>query len=372
MGRSAGSSYARRMGWNVGRRVLWAVVLGCVSAGARGQAATRVEAGQTVNGQADGVIFGSVADSDGDLVPGARVELRSGGEKDVRSVVTDSSGRFEFSGVAAGTFEMTATAKGLASGKLSGTLEPGAVFNAPAIMLGAATTSTELTVTPETEREIATQEVRVAEKQRVLGIVPNFFVTYDKNPVPLAAKQKFNLGFHAVLDPTHFAFAAAVAGYEQETNTFPGFGTGPAAYGKRMGALLATTTTSELLRGAVYPSLFHEDPRYIYDGEGTTGSRVKYALRSAVWCRHDNGKDGVDWATILGGLTTGAISNFYYAPSDRHGAGLTFESGALSIGGVAFGHLMQEFLFRRFTTHSGETHHGLFHGAPAPVGVAGR
>ena len=130
---------------------------------------------------------------------------------------------------------MTATAKGLAPGKLSGTLQPGAVFDAPAIRLGSATANTEVTVTPQTEHEIAEEEVRTDEKQRVLGIVPNFFVTYEANPVPLSAKQKYRLGMRAVLDPTHFAFAAATAGVEQETNTFPGFGTGPARMGSAMG-----------------------------------------------------------------------------------------------------------------------------------------
>ncbi len=320
---------------------------------------------QQVNGQAAGVIFGSVTDSDGDLVPGAKVVLKSSAEATERTAVSDSGGRFHFSGVAAGAFEMTATAKGLASGTIKGTVEAGGVFDAPAIRLGGATSTTVVTVTPETEHQIATQEVKQEEKQRVLGIAPNYFVTYDKHPVPLAAGQKFNLSLHSILDPTHFAFAAAVGGYEQEVNMFPGFGTGPASYGKRVGALLATTTTSELLRQAVYPSLFHEDPRYIYDGEGSTGSRLKYALRSAVICRKDNGRDGIYWSAILGGLTAGAISNLYYAPSDRHGVGLTFESGALSIAGEAFSHVLQEFLYRRFTTHSGERPKGLFHGTAA-------
>ncbi|MGA7156223.1 MAG: carboxypeptidase-like regulatory domain-containing protein [Acidobacteriaceae bacterium] len=352
--------------------ILWCVGLGA-GAASRAQSAKRpgategvqrdaVVAGQTVNGQAAGVIFGSVTDRDGDLVPDAKVVLKSGAEAQERTAICDSGGRFHFSGVAAGAYEITATAKGLAGGKMSGVMEAGAVVDAPAIRLGGATASAEVTVTPETEHQIAQQEVRTEEKQRVLAIVPNYFVTYDRNPAPLSSKQKFSLGVHAALDPTHFVFAAAVAGYEQEENIFPGFGTGPAAYGKRTGALLATTTTSEMLRGSVFPSLFHEDPRYIYDGEGTTGSRVKYALESAVICRKDDGRNGIYWASILGGLTAGAISNLYYAPSDRHGAGLTFESGALSIAGVAFGHLMQEFLFRRFTTHSGERHRGLFHG----------
>jgi hypothetical protein len=305
-----------------------------------------------VDGQVAGVIFGSVSDSDGDLVPGAQVVLKSAGEAKERTTISHNDGRFSFSGVPPGEFEMTATAKGLAPGKLSGTLKPGAVFDAPAIRLGVATASMVVTVTPLSEHEIAEEEVRTEEKQRVLGIVPNFFVTYDEHPVALSAKQKYGLGVRAVLDPTHFAFAAAAAGVEQATDTYPGFGTGPAAYGKRYGAALATSTTSSLLIHSVYPSLFHQDPRYFYKGTGTGWQRTKYALSTAVIRKGDNGRWQPNYSTIAGSLTAGALSNLYYAPSDRHGAALTFENGLLSIAGEGVGHLVQEFVLRRFTTHA--------------------
>jgi hypothetical protein len=308
--------------------------------------------GQMVNGQAAGMIFGSVTDSDGDLVPGALVTLTSSGVTGERAIVSDSGGRFQFSGVAAGAFKITVAAKGMAGGTIAGKLEPGAVYNAPPVVLRVASANSEITVTPQTEHQIAQQEVKVEETQRVLGIVPNYFVTYDKHPVPLDSKQKFSLGIRAALDPTHFLFAAGAAGVEQMAGTFPGFGPGPEGFGKRYGASLATTTTSELLRGSVYPSLFRQDPRYFYKGTGSTWSRVKYSLGTAVICKGDNGRWETNYSTIFAGLTAGAISNFYYAPSDRHGAALTFESGALSIAGVGFGHLMQEFVFRRFTSHA--------------------
>lgn len=311
--------------------------------------------GQLVNGQVAGVIFGSVSDSDGDLVPGARVTLVSGAEKNERTTITGSGGRFQFSGVAAGAFEITATAKGLASGKITGTLKPGAVFDAPPIELRVQSTSTVVTVTPQTRYQIAEEEVRVEEKQRVLGIVPNYFVTYDKNPVPLTAKQKYGMGLRVVIDPTHFIFSALAAGVEQETNAFPGYGSGPQGYGKRYGADLATSTTSSLLRDSVYPSLFHQDPRYFYKGTGTVWQRTKYALATAVICKGDNGRWEPNYSAILGNLSAGALANVYYAPSDRHGAELTFENGLLSIAGEGFGHLMQEFVFRKFTKHAGQT-----------------
>ena len=386
--------YATRMGslgligWNAGREsgLRWAGLQGlcglwmlgcCLTAGAAAQQVGGVEqptpvqqaavdlpeapmpAGQVqgpaglanaAQGQATGIVFGTVTDVNGELVEGARVMLDDA-TKVARETLSDHSGKFHFSGVIAGGFVLTITSNGLSTEEVKGVLQAGEIYNAPPIRLKIATANTEITVTPETQRAIAQEEVKTEEKQRVLGIVPNYFVTYDKNPVPLVAKQKFSLGLHAALDPTHFLFAAGVAGVEQMAGMFSGFGPGPEGFGKRYGAALATTTTSEMLRGSVFPSLFRQDPRYFYKGTGSTWARTKYALETALIAKGDNGKWQPNYSGVLAGFTAGAISNLYYAPSDRHGVGLTFESGALSLAGVGFGHLMQEFVFRAYTSH---------------------
>jgi protocatechuate 3,4-dioxygenase beta subunit len=298
-----------------------------------------------------GVIRGTVTDSDGALVAGALVRL-SNAAGDPRTAVTDNAGRFQFEGAVAGEFRVTITAKGLAPAEATGTLQPGTTYSVPTISLRVETANTEVTVSLATQRAIAEEEVKTEEKQRVLAFVPNYFVTYDKNPMPLDARQKFDLGWHVVLDPTHFLFSAVAAGIEQANDTFPGYGQDAAGYGQRYGADLATSTTSALLRGSVFPALFHQDPRYFYKGTGNDWTRAKYALSTAVICKGDNGKWQTNYSGILAGFASGAISNLYYAPSDRHGAGLTFENGALDIAGVAFGHLLQEFVFRRFTPHT--------------------
>ena len=302
--------------------------------------------------QSTGVIRGTVTDSDGALVAGALALLSNTPGSAQRTAVSDSGGRFQFDEVAAGEFRLTITAKGLAPGEAAGTLQPGAIYIIPTISLRIATANTEVTVSLATQRAIAEEEVKTEEKQRVLAIVPNYFVTYDKNPMPLDAKQKFDLGWHVVLDPTHFLFSAIAAGIEQADDTFPGYGQNAAGYGQRYGADLATSTTSALLRGSVFPALLRQDPRYFYKGTGSDWARAKYALSTAVICKGDNGKWQTNYSGILAGFASGGISNLYYAPSDRHGAGLTFENGALDIAGVAFGHLLQEFVFRRFTPHT--------------------
>jgi len=349
-----------------GTSVVW-FVLCCMTAAAGAQAGapqqetnTVAKGQQTVNGQTAGSISGTVTDSDGALVAGAQVTLTSDAIRGTRTDVTDSAGRFHFAGIGAGAFRLTIAASGLAAGEVSGTLQPGGIYEAPPITLLVATTRTEVNVSSMTRQEIATEEVHSEEKQRVIGIVPNYFVTYDKNPVPLQAKQKFGLGWHVVLDPTNFLFAGAVAGVEQANNTFPGYGPDAQGYGKRYGAALANSTTSTLLRGSVYPSIFRQDPRYFYKGTGTVWARTKYALVTAIICKGDNGRWQPNYSGILGDLSAGALSNTYYPASSRHGVALTFEDGLLSTAGVGVGHLLQEFVFRKISTHVPRS------GAPQP------
>jgi hypothetical protein len=299
---------------------------------------------------ARGTLGGVITDVDGALVPGAHVMLQRAGSKQ-RSTVTGADGHFSFSGVAPGEFTLTITASGLQGVSKQGTLNEDESLELPAIALRVAATSTNVEVSSLTQQEIAVEEVQAEEQQRVIGIVPNYFVTYDKNPAPLRAKQKFGLGWHVVLDPTSFLFAGVAAGIEQADNALPGYGQGAQGYGKRYGAALALSTSSTLLRGAVYPSLFHQDPRYFYKGTGTVWQRARYALATAVICKGDNGRWQPNYSGILGDLSAGALSNAYYPASSRNGAALTFESGLLTTAGVGVGHLLQEFVFRRISTH---------------------
>ena len=41
--------------------------------------------------------------------------------------------------------------------------------------------------------EIATEQVKIQEKQRVFGILPNFYVSYEPNAEPLTTGLKFKL-----------------------------------------------------------------------------------------------------------------------------------------------------------------------------------
>jgi hypothetical protein len=303
------------------------------------------------NDPSTATVSGIVTDIDGALVEGATVVLRNTNAMEPQTALTNNHGQFRFDAVTPGNLNLSVTAKGLAPASIEFKVLPGEMHELPPTSLRIATATSEVMVTLSPS-EIAEEQVHVAEQQRVVGFVPNYFVSYNKRFVPLAAKQKFGLGFHVVLDPTTFLFAGVAAGIEQANNTLPGYGQGAEGFGKRYGAALALSTSATLFRASVYPALFRQDPRYFYKGTGTVWQRARYALSTAVICKGDNGHWQPNYSGILGDLSAGALANAYYPASSRRGAALTFENAALSTAGVGVGHLLQEFLFKRVTTHA--------------------
>jgi len=174
--------------------------------------------------------------------------------------------------------------------------------------------------TPETreqERKRAEEELKKEEKQRILGVVPNFATTNVQNAAPLSAKQKFELDLHSSTDPFVFLFAGLDAGVEQAEDTYPEYGQGAAGYGKRLGASYADTFDGGLWGNALLPILFHEDPRYFRKGSGSFTHRALYSAVTTIWCKRDNGSWGPNYANVGGNFVAGGISNLYYPESDR-------------------------------------------------------
>ena len=299
------------------------------------------------DGDFDRTLGGTVTDQVGGLLPGATVILRNGGQR--RSTATDATGRFNFSQVAAGPYTLTIKAKGMESRTESGTLNEDESLDLPPIAL-MASVSDEVVVSGLSQHQLAEVQMKQEEKQRVLGAFPNFYVSYTWNAAPLAPGQKFRLAIRSIFDPTTFIIAAGIAGFEQETNQFSGYGGGWEGYGKRYGAELATRSISRMLGAAILPTFLHQDPRYFYLGTGTIRHRAWYAISRAVIQRGDNGKWQPAYSSILGSFGSGAISNLYYPASNRGGAALTLENGSLGVAFDAMENLMEEFVLRKFTT----------------------
>jgi len=293
-------------------------------------------------------IHGVVVNNTGAVYEGAHIELAQPGLTPPVATTSDSNGRFNFSAAAPGPFKLTVSAAGFIPQAVSGTITTGQSLEVNSIVLAIKSATTDVEVTA-TSQEIAEEQLQLEETQRVLGIFPNFYVTYDPHPAPLTTRQKFSLAWKSNIDPVTFAATGVIAGIEQATNSFSGYGQGAQGYAKRFGAGYADGFISTMIGGAILPSWWKQDPRYFYKGTGTKRARVLYAIANAVLCKGDNGHWQFNYSGIIGGLAAGGISNLYYPASNRNGLGLTFENAGFGTLGSAVGNLFQEFVVRRLT-----------------------
>ena len=297
-----------------------------------------------------GTIQGTVVDGSGAAVVGARVRLSREDAAARRESVSEEEGEFSFRELAPGPFQLAVSFHGFATATFSGKLEAGERYWVPPIALTVESSSSEVRVTMS-RVDIAAAEIKDEERQRVLGVVPNFYVTYNPAAVPLTPKQKFELALKATIDPVNFGLVGGSALLQQATDSWGGYGQGMQGYAKRYGAAYADLITSTFIGNAILPSILKQDPRYFYKGTGSKRSRILYALANAVICKGDNGRWQANYSGILGGIASGGISNLYYPAGDR-GVELTFENAAIGLGTTAAANILQEFVIRKLTPHA--------------------
>lgn len=297
-------------------------------------------------------ISGTVLDTSNDVIQGARVVVTDQANGKQRGMQSGSNGEFAFSGLAPGTYQVTVTGSGMKTWTSPWLdVRPGESRIVSQIVLPIASASTSVTVTADKET-LSEQQVTIAIDQRVWGVFPNFYSSYDRNAPPMMPKQKFKLAFRSMIDPITFVSVAGVAGAQQIYNVFPEYGGGFEGYAKRYGAAYANDFSARMLTSAVYASMFHQDPRYFYKGTGSISSRTLYAISGAVITRDDNGRTRPNYSRLLGAFTASALSNLYY-PSDKRGLSLTLTNGAIELAGHAGTNVVREFLLKGITTHAG-------------------
>ena len=309
-----------------------------------------------------GTISGMVVDSSQAVMAGVPIRLTQDSQSRTQESVTDGGGQFWFNDVSPGRFELTISARNFASQTITGTLHPGEDYVTTQIVLTLATEITAVRV-GLSSTEVAEEQLKLQESQRLLGFVPNFYVSYVPNAVPLNSKQKFALSLKYVIDPATFAVTGAAAGIRQTQDNLDEYGTGAAGYGKRYAASYADLVTGTFLGSAIFPSLLKQDPRYFYKGSGSVWSRTLYAMANAVICKGDNQHWQPNYSGIAGSLASGGISNLYY-PSNRQGAGLVFENTAIGIAETAIQNVLQEFVLPKLTPHLSKPMNNPRHGAP--------
>jgi len=294
-------------------------------------------------------VAGTVLDVSGATISGADVSLELEDGTQLRTMLSEANGEFNFTQIPAGSYLVTVNAKSFApftSPEFAVAVQQ--AYEVPHVLLSVATANIEVTVRPT--EFIAAEQIRAEEKQRLIGFFPNFYTSYVFDAAPLTKKQKFSLAVRGTFDPVSMIGVGLAAGIEQANNSYAGYGQGAAGYSKRFAAKFVDGRSSDLLTHAVFPSLLHQDPRYYYQGSGSIKSRIAHAVSSAFVARSDSGRPVFNSSYLLGDMTAGALSNLYYPKANR-GANLVFTNAALGLAGRVGTNLMREFLSKRLTTN---------------------
>jgi hypothetical protein len=294
------------------------------------------------------VLSGTVTETDEATISGAQITLQETASRSTRTTQSDGTGAFAFYGVSPGTYLVKITAPGFASWKVEDiVMHAGENFVLPPILLGVE--SIRSTVDAITVEDLAEQQISAEVKQRIIGVLPNFYVSYIPNAAPLTRNQKFKLAVKVTVDPVTFFTTGVTAGIEQWQGDFSGYGQGFSGYAKRYGATYGDRVSSTFFGAALLPSLLHQDPRYFYRGKGHVVTRALYAISTVVICKGDNGHWQPNYSNVLGNLAAGGLSSLYYPNSEKHDAQVTVDNILIGVGSGAIGTLFQEFLLKHFT-----------------------
>ena len=185
-----------------------------------------------------GTIVGTVLDFTGAVVPGATVVLESPNRNNDRRVSSQDNGLFKLDSVKPGIpYHVTISANGFATWTSEQILlAPSQYFILTGVNLRVATAQVTVTVVPS--EELAVQQVKAEEQQRIARLIPNFYVVYDHQAAPLTPKLKFDLAMKLLTDPvTTAGFGLNAAIYQM--SGYPSYGQGAKGYAQRLGATFA-------------------------------------------------------------------------------------------------------------------------------------
>lgn len=294
-------------------------------------------------------IAGTVTDTDGASIPNALVTLEQPSTRtSLLTTRSDADGAFTLSPVAPGTYRVRIHAPGFSEWKVEDVVvHPSETVTLTPIELGVE--SINSVVDAITIEDLAEQQITAEEHQRILGVLPNFYVSYVSHAAPLTRKQKFKLALVVSRDPLTFFTTGVTAGIEQAEGDFSGYGPGWAGYAQRYAATYGDRIDSTFLGAALLPSLLHQDPRFFYLDHGSVLHRALYAISTTVICKGDNGHWQPNYSNVFGNLGAAGISTLYYPKSDQHSVQVTVDNTLLGVAEGAFGTLFQEFLLRHLT-----------------------
>jgi hypothetical protein len=159
---------------------------------------------------------------------------------------------------------------------------------------------------------------------------------------PLPVSQKFTLFLNNSISGHIVLGSAASAGLGQALNWQAGYGQGAEGYGKRFGASMARSASSNFFGTFLFASILRQDPRFFVRNSPTFTQALKYSLTRLVITRRDSGEETVNSSGLLGPLAGEGLANAYLPIEDRTVSN-TFQRYAADLGWRAAGNVLREY-----------------------------
>jgi hypothetical protein len=154
---------------------------------------------------------------------------------------------------------------------------------------------------------------------RLFYTLPNFLTLQNVGQLPpLTVKEKFKVVALSTFDPVEYPWWALLAAIGQADNSEPQFRQGWVGYAKRYGITAGDSTTENLMVGAVFPSILHQDPRFYQSGKGSIGRRSWYAATRILVIRGDSGREQFNFSEVFGSAFAAAVSTYTYHPRSTY------------------------------------------------------
>ena len=190
--------------------------------------------------------------------------------------------------------------------------------------------------------EITKYESPEVASRRIFGIIPNYRSSLALTDYrPLTPREKFKMAAQDSLDPGAVALGAFFGGEGLLTKSNPSFGTGVPGYARYFAASYSDFVIGNYMTEAIYPTVFHQDPRYFRRATGSARSRLGSAVGQIFWTHTDSGRMRFNVSEIMGNATSVAISNAYY-PDNRNASDAATKF-AVQIGVDVAANVLKEF-----------------------------
>src|SRR5258708_32623847 len=154
---------------------------------------------------------------------------------------------------------------------------------------------------------------------------------HSLRPCSLDAHDKFHLFMQNTFEPINFIGTSWDAAWEHIDHDDPTFGQGAAGYSKRYAAAFVDNVADDFFGTFLYPSLFHQDPRYYRLGRGPVRQRLGHALRHVFVAHSDSGNLMFNYSEWLGTTSSKTLTNIHH-PGNKRGWGSIATRGGVSIG----------------------------------------